>query len=34
VRLVVDLLDLGAIVPLVESAADITPGLSQRDARP
>jgi anti-anti-sigma factor len=34
VRLVVDLLELGAIVPFVESAADIAPGLSQRDARP
>jgi anti-anti-sigma factor len=34
VRLVVDLLELGAIVPLVESAADIAPGMSRRDARP
>lgn len=34
VRLVIDLLELGAIVPLVESAADIAPGLTRRDARP
>jgi anti-anti-sigma factor len=34
VRLVIDLLDLGALVPLVDSAADIAPARTQRDARP
>ncbi len=33
-RLVIDLLDLGAIVPIVESAAAIPPGFAQQDARP
>ncbi|UOY01910.1 STAS domain-containing protein [Blastococcus sp. PRF04-17] len=33
-RLVIDLLDLGAIVPIVESGATIPPGFAQRDARP
>ena len=33
-RLVIDLLDLGAIVPIVESASAIPPGFAQRDARP
>ena len=33
-RLTIDLLELGSIVPIVESAADIAPGLSQRDGRP
>jgi anti-sigma B factor antagonist len=33
-RLTIDLLDLGSIVPIVESAAEISPGLTQRDGRP
>jgi anti-anti-sigma factor len=33
-RLIIDLLDLGAIVPIVESAAAIPPGLAQRDVGP
>jgi anti-sigma B factor antagonist len=32
VRLTVDLLDLGAVVPIVGSAADIPAGISRRDA--
>ena len=31
VRLTIDLLDLGAVVPIVESVADIPPGLPGRD---
>jgi anti-anti-sigma factor len=34
VRLTIDLLDLAAIVPIVESAAEIAPGLTRRDGRP
>jgi anti-anti-sigma factor len=34
VRLVIDLLELGAIVPLVESASDIAPDQTRRNARP
>jgi anti-sigma B factor antagonist len=34
VRLTIDLLDLGALVPLVESAAEIVPGLTWQDGRP
>jgi anti-sigma B factor antagonist len=34
VRLTIDLLDLGAIVPIVDSAAEIAPGLNLWDGRP
>jgi anti-anti-sigma factor len=34
VRLTIDLLDLAALVPIVESAAEIAPGLNLWDGRP
>jgi len=34
VRLTIDLLDLAAVVPIVDSAAEISPGLTRHDGRP
>ena len=34
VRLTIDLLDLAALVPIVDSAAEISPGLTRHDGRP
>jgi anti-anti-sigma factor len=34
VRLTVDLLDLGTVVPIVASAAEIPPAATEREARP
>ena len=34
VRLTIDLLDLGTVVPIVTSAAEIPGGASEREARP
>lgn len=34
VRLVIDMLELGAVVPLVESAEEIGSGVTEREARP
>ncbi|WP_167762210.1 STAS domain-containing protein [Blastococcus sp. CT_GayMR20] len=34
VRLTIDLLDLAALVPIVDSAAELSPGLTRHDGRP